>query len=333
MRIAVVGSYRTEDRAARRLLPDEAHFREACAVIGKTLAVTGHRLVVPHDGDPEAAETHALAGFELAGCNHFTRCIEGPNDPPLKAHFDAVERSDAVVLLAGHNGTYAAGLAALRHRKLLIPIPVFGGSARDLCAIPEVEQMLTDDLRNLDTSAPNWLTRLAHAVSASLEAFPRVLVIHGRGNDGRALTKLIEEGSQQDGSPLLGVARPVVMDLRGKGALLVPDVFEQLASSVSAAVAIVTADDVGGFARSDSPDRRDYSARELRLQARARENVWVEVGWFWGRLGRHRVLIWLEEDVELPSDLQGVASTRGPLEKAWPSIEAFLVTLRKPPAS
>ena len=41
-------------------------------------------------------------------------------------------------------------------------------------------------------------------------------------------------------------------------------------------------------------------------RARARQNVWVEVGWFWGRLGRSRVLLLVRGDVETPSDLDGL---------------------------
>jgi predicted nucleotide-binding protein len=38
---------------------------------------------------------------------------------------------------------------------------------------------------------------------------------------------------------------------------------------------------------------------------RARQNVVMEVGWAWGKLGRHRCLLLKHGDVELPSDLAG----------------------------
>ena len=63
------------------------------------------------------------------------------------------------------------------------------------------------------------------------------------------------------------------MNLSGLVAISVPDVFEELASHITAAIAIVTADDVGGFARGDG---RDYRAKKLKLEPRARENVWVK---------------------------------------------------------
>ena len=57
--------------------------------------------------------------------------------------------------------------------------------------------------------------------------------------------------------------------------LSLPAKFESLAQRVDAAIVLVTPDDVGGL--------RDRSDSALRV--RARQNVWVEFGWFWGALG------------------------------------------------
>ena len=65
---------------------------------------------------------------------------------------------------------------------------------------------------------------------------------------------------------------------------------------VDAAIALVTPDDLGGL-REDS---------DAGLRDRARQNVWVEVGWFWGKLGRARTLLLGKRGVELPSDLSGL---------------------------
>ena len=75
-----------------------------------------------------------------------------------------------------------------------------------------------------------------------------------------------------------------------------PEKFEELAVQVDAAIALVTPDDLGGL--------RDES--DAGLRGRARQNVWVEVGWFWGKLGRARTLLLGKKGVELPSDLSGL---------------------------
>lgn len=71
--------------------------------------------------------------------------------------------------------------------------------------------------------------------------------------------------------------------------------FESLADEADAAIAIATPDDLGST----------VAAAKLKRE-RARQNVWVEIGWFWGRLGRDRVLMLVRGDIEIPSDLDGI---------------------------
>ena len=73
---------------------------------------------------------------------------------------------------------------------------------------------------------------------------------------------------------------------------------EKLESSGEAgyAVIILTPDDVGGEA-----------SNPQNLKFRARQNVILEFGYFIGRLGRNRVCALHKGDVELPSDIHGVA--------------------------
>ena len=283
--------------------------------------------------------------------NKFTEVPHHAGDPQLKAHTLAVERSDAVILIGGKEGTYAAGLSALLRRKMIITIPAFGGSAKDLCEIAEIEHMVIDDLRNLnipDLGCSNenlfdsmtkinqkWIKDLTNSIKKAFDSYPKLLLVHGRGDNGIGLKYKIE--NEQD---IKGIAEPLIMELSGKGALAVPEVFESYASRVSAIIVIVTADDVGGFARREyiDSDNKNYEnkkqyeaqmpATELRLEPRARENVWVEVGWFWGRLGRRRIILWLKDKVPLPSDLSGAAWTKGDLDTAWPEIKQFIKNLR-----
>ncbi|HLK13541.1 MAG TPA: TIR domain-containing protein [Fimbriimonadaceae bacterium] len=300
-------------------------FEEACRAIGAALAEDGHRLVVAHPENARSAEALALAEFKKKAPNRYYACIRHSGDAALKAHLDAVELSDVVVLIGGGNGTYASGLSALRRRKVMIPIPAFRGSAKDLLGITEIDQTVVDAIRNLDLGTENWKSTLTLEIRKVLRSFPSTLIIHGRGDNGLTLKARLQDASENS-EALLGLANPVIMDLSGKGAVTVPQVFEELASKVSAAIVIVTADDIGGFARRGATEMK---ATELELEVRARENVWVEVGWFWGRLGRERIFLWLKDEVQLPSDLQGVARTyASTLDEAWKSITDFLATLR-----
>jgi predicted nucleotide-binding protein len=42
------------------------------------------------------------------------------------------------------------------------------------------------------------------------------------------------------------------------------------------------------------------------LKPRACQNVWLEAGWFWGRLRRNRIMILSKREVEMPINLQGI---------------------------
>jgi Zn-dependent protease with chaperone function len=79
------------------------------------------------------------------------------------------------------------------------------------------------------------------------------------------------------------------------GALSMPEKFESTVMDAEGAIALLTPDDTGAVAR-----------REGQLQPRARQNVIMEIGWAWGKLGRERFLLLLRGDVEIPSDLSGV---------------------------
>ncbi len=42
----------------------------------------------------------------------------------------------------------------------------------------------------------------------------------------------------------------------------------------------------------------------MKFGPRARENVWVEMGWLWAGLGRNRIMMLVKGDTGVPSDIQ-----------------------------
>jgi predicted nucleotide-binding protein len=75
-----------------------------------------------------------------------------------------------------------------------------------------------------------------------------------------------------------------------------PEKFEELASRVDKAIAVATPDDLGELVGCD----------QSKFWLRARQNVWLEVGWFWGRLGRNNLMVLSHDGIEFPSDLTGI---------------------------
>jgi predicted nucleotide-binding protein len=139
----------------------------------------------------------------------------------------------------------------------------------------------------------------------------KILLIHGHAKDRIELKKWLEDQK---------LARPVIMGQQFTAGQTLPEKFEDLASQADAAIALATPDDLASTV-----------SRTKVLRERARQNVWVEVGWFWGRLGRSRVLLLVRGDVEIPSDLYGVEHHRyaRSVLKLKPLIRRFLVQVSK----
>lgn len=127
----------------------------------------------------------------------------------------------------------------------------------------------------------------AEVVETSTDSFGNeVFIVHG--HDGEAVVKvarLVEK---------LGLMA-IILNERANRGQTIPEKFEEHAGKASFAIVLLTPDDVGA-----SKDEKDN------LKPRARQNVVLELGYFWGRLGRARVCVLHKEEVEIPSDIQGL---------------------------
>lgn len=128
---------------------------------------------------------------------------------------------------------------------------------------------------------------------------PRVFVVHG--HDGEAVL-LVERFLNK-----LGTQPVILRDLPGLGKAIIEKL--ERYSNVGFAVVLLTPDDFGGK-KADAPSPRP----------RARQNVIFELGFFIGRLGRHRVAVLHkqgEEPLELPSDYSGILYIPMDSGKGW----------------
>lgn len=124
----------------------------------------------------------------------------------------------------------------------------------------------------------------------------RVFVVHGRDNGAkdavaRFITKLELE--------------PVVLHEQANQGRTIIEKFEQY-SDVCFAVVLLTPDDICRYA-DDSEDS----------QLRARQNVILELGFFLGKLGRNRTCALRKDDVEIPSDYDGILYIDMDSQGAW----------------
>ncbi|WP_448623567.1 TIR domain-containing protein [Geodermatophilus sp. URMC 64] len=112
-----------------------------------------------------------------------------------------------------------------------------------------------------------------------------IFVVHGR--DHAVLHYAVRVLQQTTGREVI-----VLHEQANQGRTIL-EKFEDHAVTASYAVVLLTGDDEGGLA--GSPTR-----------SRGRQNVVFELGFFFGKLGRQRVSVLIAEDVEQPSDINGL---------------------------
>jgi hypothetical protein len=317
VRIAITGSWRRQDQK-KWGLRDEPGFLAALESIGAELVRLGHRLVVASDASftaDGAAVAGALRSLPREGVynqpvvdlvrNNASAFADlavkrpgfvNPRSVPANrkvTKLHQVHLADVVLAAGGADKTLQAVVAAAISGKRVVPLGCFGGAGAQAVKVFETSaEFWGPHVPPSDVLGPlamPWASQSLELVLSALGArYPRILIVHGRDLQSRdALDKLLVD---------LGLPKPVIMAAEPTLGRALPEKFEQLAVKVDAAIALVTPDDLGGLRDAPSPA----------FSGRARQNVWVEVGWFWGRLGRARMLLLGKKGVEVPSDLAGL---------------------------
>lgn len=114
----------------------------------------------------------------------------------------------------------------------------------------------------------------------------KVFIVHGRDESTKEKTAQFLIG--------LGLEPIILHEQPNKGRTII-EKFEDHSSDVKYAVILLTSDDVGGL-----------KSTSVKLSPRARQNVVFEMGHFFGRLGRGKVCALTYNEVERPSDIDGI---------------------------
>jgi predicted nucleotide-binding protein len=124
-----------------------------------------------------------------------------------------------------------------------------------------------------------------------------VFIVHGHANGPKfEVARYLEVATN---------AQAVILHEQAKRGQVIIETLESFAASAAFAIVLLTKDDQGSVAGSTE------------LSGRARQNVVFELGFFIGALGRSRVAVLYEEDVELPSDMNGILYTTLDPHGAW----------------
>ena len=209
----------------------------------------------------------------------------------------------------------------------------FGGAAEEL--VRELDDFpdplfsnLIEELSNLvPPSQRNWKKLLANSITKALQVFPKLLIIHGRSSDRKEMHKLFKMAKAK----FPNLPKPIIIGEKADGAPALPDLFESWATRVDAAIALITPDDIGTSVVHPN-GKPKFAVDLLNLSQRARENVWVEVGWFWGHLGTDRIMILSRgTDIKVPSDLQSLVyhSYENSPTECVKEVFTFIESMRK----
>jgi predicted nucleotide-binding protein len=126
----------------------------------------------------------------------------------------------------------------------------------------------------------------------------RVFLVHGQNEKiKQSVARVLEQLDLQ----------PIILHEQADMGRTVIEKFEDHGSEVGFAVILMTGDDRGGAAEVDHEKYR----------RRARQNVLLEMGFFLGSLGRRRVCVLYEPEVEIPSDYTGVLYKKLDEAGAW----------------
>jgi hypothetical protein len=146
----------------------------------------------------------------------------------------------------------------------------------------------------------------------------RIFLTHGRDED--AVARVRQWFTRNHADIELVLFAPQLGDP-------IPTSIETSAAAADAAIVLATPDDLGALRGSEAPQR-----------GRARQNVWIELGFFWARLGRHRTLLLLRRGEhgppEIPTNLAGLtyAEFEQSLAEASPRLQQFVTNIRSMPA-
>lgn len=122
----------------------------------------------------------------------------------------------------------------------------------------------------------------------------KVFIVHGRDTGAReSVARFLEHAGFE----------PVVLHEQANQGRTIIEKFEDH-SAANFAVVLLTPDDVGGMVGGT-------------MNPRARQNVVLELGYFIGKLGRGRVCALKSGNIELPSDILGVAWTSFDESGGW----------------
>lgn len=122
--------------------------------------------------------------------------------------------------------------------------------------------------------------------NSAKKIFNQCFIIHGHNDTIKnEVAKFVREELKKEA---------IILHEKANAGKTVIEKFEYNAKEVDFAIAIWSADDKG------------KGVKDKKYKSRARQNVIFETGFFFGQLGRHKVIVIMENGIDEPSDYRGV---------------------------
>lgn len=161
--------------------------------------------------------------------------------------------------------------------------------ARSLALLQEGQRALWEDLADIE-HAP------APRPKPATKSTNKVFVVHGHDDAAKQeLARFLEK---------IELKAVILHEQPDRGRTII-EKFEEYADQVGFAVVLLTPDDLGA------------AKVDTNQNARARQNVVFELGYFAGKLGRGKTCLLRKGNVEMPSDLYGVIYTELDPAEGW----------------
>lgn len=236
---------------------------------------------------------------------------------PIHSEDELKRVKEKCIRWAEFNQTLSSHLSELFNKPLMadrcrsfhdhVPLPVMPSMAPTLEQLvdryrqrmtPRIQEVegIRDELDLILELSDN--PRLTSSSDSDAAQKKEVFIVHGRDLDAaEVIARAVEK---------LGLEAIVLHEKPDEGRTII-EKLEALAKNASFAIVLFTPDDVGALR--DQADKRS--------KPRARQNVIFELGYFIGKLGRERVRSIYKEEVESPSDIDGILYIRMDECGAW----------------
>jgi predicted nucleotide-binding protein len=160
------------------------------------------------------------------------------------------------------------------------------GTTAERAKYSEITTKLRPQLIRIQKSLSEKEKSISETVTQKANEIPRIFIVHGHD---LATARRVKEFISDD----LKMEPIILMDEVSLGRTI-PEKFEQYANESDFAIIIMTPD-----------DELTYSDRKAVIY-RSRQNVVLELGYFWAKFDRSKFAVLKKGNIEAPSDIQGV---------------------------